>query len=84
VVVAVDEAGGGEAAVAVDPHLLLALGRRRGAGADGVDEPVAHDDVAAGVLGAAPVDGGDRAALDHQARHRAPSAASRTASRIFS
>jgi hypothetical protein len=42
---------------------------------------VADDDVPVGVLGAVAVDGGDRAALDHQAGHRA---AARTASRIFS
>ena len=57
------------------------VGRRRRAGADRVDEAVADDDVAVGVLGAVAVDGGDRAALDHEPGHRA---AARTASRIFS
>ena len=82
VVVAVDEAGRGEHAAPVDADLVL-VARGRGARADLVDEAVADDDVAVRVLGAVAVDGGDRAALDHEPGHR-DCAAIRTASRIFS
>ena len=81
VVVAVDEAGRGEHAAAVDADVAVLPLRR--AGADLVDEAVAHDDVAVGVLGRVGVDGGDRAAVDHEPGHRR-AAAIRTASRIFS
>jgi hypothetical protein len=84
VVVAVDQPRRGEAAAAVDADLVLAVRGRGGPRADGVDEAVADDEVAVGVLGALGVDRGDGAALDHQPGHRAPSAARRTASRIFS
>ena len=77
VVVAVDEAGRGEAAAAVDPRALCV----RRASADGDDPVVLDHDVAVGVLGAGGVDGRDRAAFDHEL-HRC--AASLTASRIFS
>jgi hypothetical protein len=85
VVVAVHEAGRGQAAAAVDADLVLALGVRRRPGADRVDPAVADDDVAVGVLGPVRVDRGDRAALDHEPAHAAArDAARRTASRIFS
>jgi hypothetical protein len=81
VVVAVDQAGGGEAAGGVDP---AAVRRGRAALADRLDPAVRDDDVAGAVLGAGRVDGGDRAALDDQPLAHARPAASRTASRIFS
>jgi hypothetical protein len=83
VVVGVDEAGGRQAAAAVDADLFDVLGGRRRTGADRVEPAVADDDVAVGVLGPRAVHGGDRAVLDHEPGH-ARSAASRTASRIFS
>ena len=84
---AVDEAGRGQAAAAVDaPVRRRRLGR--GPRADR-DDPVAlDDDVPVAVLRAGRVDGGDRAALDDDALAHArlvrAGAASRTASRIFS
>jgi hypothetical protein len=79
VVVAVDEAGGGEAAASVD---AAAVGVRR-TFAHGFDPPVRDHDVAVGVLRARGVDGGDRAVLEDQSlSHRAT--ARRTASRTFS
>jgi hypothetical protein len=87
VVVAVDQAGGGEAAAAVySPSVRLCL-LRRGAVADGDDAVPLDDDVAGGVLGARAVDGGDGAVFDDEARlAHAPllSDARWTASRIFS
>jgi hypothetical protein len=77
VVVAVDEAGGGQRAAAVDP-VTLGL---RGSFADRGDPAVLDHDVAVRVLGAGGVDRRDRAAFDDEL-HRC--AASFTASRIFS
>jgi hypothetical protein len=87
VVVAVDEAGRGQASGGVDAARgALAVGQRRGARADGDDAVVLDDEVAVGDLAARGVDGRDRAALDDDdghARSRPAAAASRTASMIF-
>ena len=80
VVVAVDEAGRGEHAAAVDARWRGPRGRVGPSPTRG-DPAVLDHDVAVGVLGAGGVDRRDRAALDDD-RHRR--AASRTASRIFS
>ena len=87
VVVAVDEAGRGQAAAAVDAPAALGQSGRRPA-AEGRDDAAVDEDPALGVLGAGRVDRRDRAALDQErlAHPSAPSRAeaSRTASRIFS
>src|SRR5690606_21092297 len=94
VVVRVHQAGGGQAAAAVDAARTGDLGGR--AGADPGDPPVLRDQVADRVFGAA--DGGDVGAVDDdgalaaaRSAHAAPpalaasrSAATRTASMIFS
>src|SRR5262249_37448189 len=92
VVVAVDEAGRREPALAVDGPVVAGEVPGRGARADSDDAVVLDPEVAVGVLGAGGVHRRDRAALDDGARAHAArssagairSAASRTASRIFS
>ena len=68
VVVAVDQAGRGEHAAAVDPARAAGHGGR-GPGPDRGDPAVRADDVAVRVLAPVGVDGGDRAALDDGDAH---------------
>ncbi len=91
VVVGVDEAGGGEAAAAVDAVGESVEGATRAGGPEAAlancgDAAVVDDDVAVGVLGAGAVHRRHRAALDHRGHKPPPvrDADSRTASRIFS
>jgi hypothetical protein len=84
VVVAVDQAGRGQRAAAVDAPGAVAQRVGGGARADGDEPTVLAGDVAVGVLAARVIDRGDRAALDHRATHARSSAAARsTASTIL-
>ena len=83
VVVAVDEPRRREAAAAVDAG-RVAVARGRAAFADGHDAVALDDEVAVAILGAGGVDRRDRAAFDDHHGAAILSAASRTASRIFS
>jgi hypothetical protein len=82
VVVAVDEPGRRQAAAGVDA-LDGAVVRGRGPLADRHDAVALDDEVAVAMLGSGGVDRGNRAALD-DGPHASLTAASRTASRIFS
>ena len=85
VLVGVDEAGGQQAAGAVEHAVgspAYVIGR--GTGPDRRDPVAVDDDVPGRVLGAGGVDGADRDRVDDEGHPRPRSAASRTASRIFS